>query len=74
MLFSNTFHKLFKRNCPGQKSVDTCLPRGISLGQLSGYSFSGRNYSGKMFGGKSLGGNCGQEKFHGWPIVRGIIF
>ena len=74
MLFSNTFHKLFKGNYPGQKSVGTCLPGGISLGQLSGYSFSGRNYSGKMFGGKSLGGNCGQEKFHGGPIVQGITF
>ena len=54
--------------------MGTCLPGGISLGQLSGYSFSGRNYSGKMFGGKSLGGNCGQEKFHGGPIVQGITF
>ena len=54
--------------------MGTCLPGGISLGQLCGYSFSGRNYSGKMFGGKSLGGNCGQEKFHGGPSVQGITF
>ena len=58
MLLSNAIYKLFKGNCPEQKSVVTCSGRNFMGGSCPGVVVQGELFREKCPGGKCPGTSC----------------
>ena len=74
--FPNTTYKLFRGNCPGQKSVVICSGRNFVEGGCPGLVVQGELFREKCPGGKSrevnfMGANCPGGKSLGVIVLGG---